>query len=127
MYIVCFLWQHGVMQDLGIQPGVCGTHGFAVNDKGQVVGEAGIQDSSDDVIYTRGFVWHDGVLRTLGFLPGASRSQGTIASSINDKGHTVGHRVTAGGAHHAVLWPPPRERLLPVTPTAARPGRARSP
>jgi probable HAF family extracellular repeat protein len=89
-----FLWQHGVTTDLGTQGG-----GFPVakdiNDAGQVVGWATVEQGQ------HAFLWSDGVMIDLGTLPGGSYSR---ALGINSAGEIVGFSQTATHEQHATLW-----------------------
>lgn len=87
-----FLWEDGVMRDLGVlAPTPCG-YGFAITDcswavatginaDGVVVGS-----STDAEGRTRAFIWEHGVMRDLGVFPG----RWTSAVAINDRGQILG-------------------------------------
>lgn len=99
-----FLWQEGVMTDLGTLGGAFsglssmgGAAGeMPLNDAGQVVGR-----SSTSTGQVRGFLWQDGAMTDLGGI-GAYPA---LPVSINNLGQVVG-MVSAGstGATHAFLW-----------------------
>lgn len=58
-----FIWQDGVMTDLGVLPGKSNSKAAAINDRGQVVGD------SDD----RAFLWQHKRMTDLGAMPRAPR------------------------------------------------------
>lgn len=90
-----FLWQNGVMKDLGTVPG---SEGFstatALNARGDVVGTSSFGQGQHAVLWTSGKIVDLGTL-------GGDRS---IASAINDAGDIAGWSTTLTGARHAVLW-----------------------
>jgi probable HAF family extracellular repeat protein len=92
-----FLWEHGVMHDLGTLGGVSGA-AYALNDAGEVAGQSNL---AGDVIY-HAFLWTKaGGMRDLGTLGGNY----STASWINNAGEIVGWATTAGDqTYHAVRW-----------------------
>jgi probable HAF family extracellular repeat protein len=89
-----FLWDAGVFTDLGTLRGARSV-AYAVNNLGQVVGEAQIADGS-----LRAFIWSDGIMNSLGTLGGAVSK----ANDINDFGVIVGESQTAAGSTHAFVF-----------------------
>jgi len=67
----------------------------SINDSGQIVGSAQVQDSQDAA-----FIYQNGTMTNLGTLGGSSGS----AWCINDAGDVVGSSSVASGETHAVLW-----------------------
>ena len=86
-----FLWQKGVMQDLGTLGGdFTFSEATSINDRGQVVG-ANFTSEGHSVA----FLWQDGVMTALDESEGSSQ-----ASGINARGDISGQILPAG----AVLW-----------------------
>jgi len=90
-----FLWQGGVMTDLGAL-WVGRSYANGINNAGQVVGYA----SAAPGVPPNPFLWDDGVTRDLGTLGGI----GGAAWGINDSGQIVGAAGTEDQESHAFLW-----------------------
>lgn len=88
-----FLWQNGVMQDIGGGAGSWSTsHAYGINALGQVVG----------TFDGRAFLWESGERQDLGTLPGHTSS---TARAINAFGRVVGESVGPVGLDsRAFLW-----------------------
>ena len=92
-----FLWDHGLLTDLGTLGGDNGSPSW-INDAGDVVGEADLPGS----VVHHGFLWRNGVMTDLGALASTS-----FAASINSRGQIVGRsRIGAvtNPVQHAFLW-----------------------
>jgi probable HAF family extracellular repeat protein len=105
-----FLWQDGVMQDLGTLG--TGTNAIAllINERGQVVGDSYTSpDPSPFCFYnenvlpftTGAFLWEKGRMADLGGLGGTC----ALASALNNQGQVAGWSNLAGDqAYHAFRW-----------------------
>jgi probable HAF family extracellular repeat protein len=85
-----YLWKNGVATDLGTLPGDCFSQAFAINARGQVVG----QSLSCD-FFTSGkgsvFLWENGSMIDLNaFVPPGSGVQLAEGLAINDRGEIGG-------------------------------------
>ena len=89
-----FLWQGGVMTDLGTLGGT-NTVVWDLNNRGQVVGS-----SQTPSRQAHPFLWQDGVMTDLGSLG----PHGADALDINDRGQVVGEFGTASAHSHAFIW-----------------------
>jgi len=86
-----FLWQKGVMTDLGVLPGYDDSSATALNDRGDVIGTMTRNaEQSDSVPFFQGhgFLWRGGHLTDLGTLPGCRWTEPT---GINNRGQIVGN------------------------------------
>jgi probable HAF family extracellular repeat protein len=91
-----FLWDQGVLRDLGTFGGDNG-NALWVNDDGVVVGQADVVGSQEH----HAFLWTQGVMNDLGTLDGDSCS---VAWAINSKGQVVGTSDQCIAAPRAFLW-----------------------
>lgn len=105
---VPFLWseQDGIQSLPGL-PGAPNTIAWAINDRGQIIGEAG-----SNFFDTRAVLWDNGVLYDLGVFPGDTLSE---PRDINNRGQVVGYSLDFGDSPHAhpVLWENGQISLLP--------------
>ena len=90
--IHAFVWNNGVMTDLGAQG--TSSKAVAINSSGDVVG------NNQTAAGSRGFIWRNGVMTDLGTLGGAT----TEVADMNDAGEVVGKSTTASGANHGFRW-----------------------
>lgn len=98
IYARIVLWQNGSVIDLGSLGGVANNLSFAINDRGEVVGQSGV---AGDTTY-HAFLWtKDKGMQDLGTLPGDVAS---AALGMNNKGQVVGGSVDSNGNGPAVLW-----------------------
>ena len=109
-----FLWQNGVMQDLGTLGGL-DAGAFAVNESGQV---AGISTTSATPNATTGiptvhpFLWERGRMIDLGTLGGTFSGVDGPAILLNNRGQVAGTSTLAGDVnpatggliYHPFLW-----------------------
>jgi probable HAF family extracellular repeat protein len=93
-----YLWENGVIRDLGVLPGMTSAGAEDINNSGQVVGYSGNADGSD----YHAFIWTaaGGMQRLAGSLGGCCE----LARSINDLGVVAGEARRADGSTHAVVW-----------------------
>jgi len=89
-----FLWEKGVMIDLGTLGGDLSIPS-AINERSQVVGH-----STTTTGQNHAFLWENGVMIDLGTLGGYSSN----AIAINNQGQVVGTSTTSTGESHAFLW-----------------------
>jgi probable HAF family extracellular repeat protein len=105
-----FLWQEGVLTDLGVPAGDDNSEANSLNNNGQVVGDSGvgfIEGYSPD----RALLWNDGVRADLNTLiPADSGYHLVVAFALNARGEIVVCAVQKSTGHvHAALLTPQRE------------------
>lgn len=92
-----FLWNHGVLLDLGTLGGDNGSANW-INEAGDVVGEADLPGS----VVHHAFLWRNGEITDLGTLGSTS-----FAEAVNSSGQVVGRSRTGSptsSLQHAFLW-----------------------
>ena len=94
-----FLWEHGVMRDLGTLGGL-NSMGEDINELGEVTGSSTRAGGDGDEKQWRGFVWSFGRMRDIGAPPGGSM---IMPRAINNFGTVVGFYQTSNGAQRAFL------------------------
>jgi probable HAF family extracellular repeat protein len=108
-----FLWQKGVMHDLGTlceSPGVCGldANAFGINESGQVAGisSTNTTPNADTGIPTvRPFLWDRGRMIDLGTLGGTLSAVDGPAIVMNNRGQVGGTSTLSGDqTYHPFLW-----------------------
>ena len=88
-----YIWRNGIATDLGFLSGDCFSQAFAINSKGQVVG----QSYSCDGTVARTFLWDDGAMFDLQeLIPVNSTLQLVDALVINDRGEIGGTGTPPG-------------------------------
>lgn len=106
-----FLYNSGVMQDLGTLIGGSDSYATAINESGQVAGYSGINGSGPQFpqVY-QGFIWDQDGMKSLGalFCPCSynDRYGKSGGYGINDQGWVSGDSETVRGhwVVHAMLW-----------------------
>ena len=95
-----FLWEDGIMRDLGTPVGYLVSGATGVNDNSQLVGYTDGQYQSQYAYF-----WEDGVWTYLGTLQGPGL-EWSVASDINNSSQIVGYSFTLGpgSEHRAWLW-----------------------
>ena len=100
-----FVWRNGVMTDL-FPPSVTWSSALAINNYGQIVGQAfgtmlSRERNGDRVIkLAGGYVWDRGKVTPLGSLGGPN----VIPQDINERGEITGMADNAAGEYHVFLW-----------------------
>jgi probable HAF family extracellular repeat protein len=91
------LWRSGRPIDLGNLGGATGNFGFALNNRGQVVGQSDL--TGDNTFHA--ILWQGGILTDLGTLPGDFAS---TATGINDGGQIAITSCDANFNCRAAIW-----------------------
>jgi len=124
-----FVWQNGVMTNVGLMVGASNSRAIGINSRGQVLIEGNIESRPPFWIWENGSVrdvgafpaiainepgqvlgissiWDDGVETEIPDLGGSSPFGGPalIAHAFNDRGQVVGQAYLASGEPHAFLW-----------------------
>jgi probable HAF family extracellular repeat protein len=99
-----FLYDQGVMTDLGVLPGGNASIATAINEAGQVVGYSYTTSNTFPPSNPprHAFLYESGVMIDLGAL--TSNPDISEAAAINNRGQIVGSSRVAGGATHAFLY-----------------------
>ena len=93
-----FLWQNGVMQDLGTLGGPNpNSMAKAINDNGQVVGQAATAAGA-----VQAFSWQNGTMTNIG----PATASGSAATGVNNAGQIVGNVAISGTSsiNWAAFW-----------------------
>jgi probable HAF family extracellular repeat protein len=95
------LWKNGVITDLGPLPGECASQAFAINSKGQIVGQSFPCDGSTP----QAVIWEtDGTVHDLNAL--VQQGSGLVLTDpkiINDAGAIVVEGFLSNGDQHSVV------------------------
>jgi probable HAF family extracellular repeat protein len=93
-----FLWERGVMKDLGTLPGGTVSGAFAINERGQVVGSSRVANGE-----THAALWEpDGTIIDLGTL--VVPSSQSLAFAVNESGQAVGWSSFVERRGEGLLW-----------------------
>jgi probable HAF family extracellular repeat protein len=112
------IWEHGHATDLGNLGGAQFTLPFAINSKGQVVGQSDLLGDATfhGFIWQKEDTWPKGLMTDLGALPGDIAS---FAFGLNDLGQVVGGSLAPNGNFRAYLW---QNGLMKDLNTLVKPG-----
>jgi probable HAF family extracellular repeat protein len=94
-----FVWQNGVMRDLGLLSGDEDGGAAAINNAGQIVGSSGRTDPDTYEAFYRAFIYANGVMTAL-----PVPSWEAYAGDINDDGVVVGSMRAGGGVSNFHAW-----------------------
>jgi probable HAF family extracellular repeat protein len=104
-----YVWQEGVLTDLGVPAGDDNSQANSINDNGQIVGAAGV-GFIETYAPDRALLWQNGRLFDLNTLiPGDSGYHLIVAFDINARGQIVvcAVQLSTGNIHAAILTPQP--------------------
>ncbi len=105
-----FLWQNGVMNDLGVLPGDAGSGAFGLNDQGQVVGGS-CGPSVTLEFGCRAYLWTHGVMLDPNTLVNSTPLYLVFGNDINSQGEIAAYAFDqSNGEFHAALAIPCDER-----------------
>src|SRR5688572_22173962 len=93
-----FLWENGVMTDLGVLEGDQDSAASAINADGVIVGTSGRLDADSAVTYTP-FIVENGVMSAI-----PVQSSEAYATDVNDAGAVVGIMRTSGASSPYHAW-----------------------
>lgn len=82
-----YIWQNGIVTDLGVAPGTFASVASAINNTGQVLVVGNLQKDKSSPVLTRSFLWEKGQWTDIGLLPAFDRCAGL---DLNDAGQAVG-------------------------------------
>lgn len=95
-----FLYSHGTMTDLGVQPGYASSSAVGINDAGAVIGRSQTAPGEQPFLMSS-FVFKNGSMIDLGKL--TADADATVANAINNAGAVVGGSWQ-GASESAFLW-----------------------
>jgi probable HAF family extracellular repeat protein len=103
-YQNAFVWQNGVITNLGTLPGGNISYGYAINNSGQAVGVAQLA-AAQPYNTLRAVIWQNGVITNLSD-PNPDAGVYSAAYGINSAGEIVGYENSALGYTRPVIWKP---------------------
>jgi len=116
-----FLWQEGVLTDLGVPAGDDNSEANSLNNHGQIVGDSGV-GFIESYAPDHALLWQNGGridLNTL--IPGNSGYHLIVAFDVNARGEIVvcAVQVSSGNIHAALLAPQPESDVDNAGPSEA--------
>jgi probable HAF family extracellular repeat protein len=103
-YQNAFVWQNGVITNLGTLPNGNISYGYAINNSGQAVGVAQLA-AAKPYNTLRAVIWQNGVISNLSD-PNPDGGVYSAAYGINSAGEIVGYENSALGYTRPVIWKP---------------------
>jgi uncharacterized membrane protein len=100
---LAMLWRDGVTNVIGALPGHLESHGSAINNTGQIVGQSCAPSGWPDCSV---FLWDKGIMRDLNDFVSDSSLTLVESRKINDLGQIVGIAFTSIGELHVFLGTP---------------------
>jgi probable HAF family extracellular repeat protein len=98
-----FVWEDGVMTDLGVLPDEEESAAYDINENGQICGASShTLNQYPFPTYVTACVWDGDEIIEIGKLPGYTRNN--AAGGINDQGQVVGYSSDNGNNPHAFIW-----------------------
>lgn len=97
-YPHAFIWENGVLTDLGALHGDSGSIARGINNAGQVVGYSW-HNATDD--HPRAFLWQNGVMKDIGNL---GKDLETYAYGINNFSQIAGSSYFNDSSYHPFRW-----------------------
>ena len=104
-----FLWQQGLLADLGVPAGDDNSEANSLNNNGQIVGDSGV-GFIESYIQDRALLWDNGARADLNTLiPSGSSYHLIVAFDVNARGEIVvcAVQLSSGNIHAALLSPQP--------------------
>lgn len=106
-----YIWEAGVVTDLGVPPGAFAAEAVAINNAGQVLIKGRFQDNATSPVLFKSFLWDDGQWTDIGLLPGFDRCTGI---DLNDSAQIVGYcQHSSGTGIMGFFWQD--GEMIPVT------------
>ncbi len=100
----CYLWQNGTVTDLGTLPGFS-ISAVAINNRGQIIGNATRTDGSPQNQFTHPFLWQSGTIYDLNDLANHKGWTMMWVSGLNNRGQIVGYGQSGSKYFYFLLTP----------------------
>ncbi|MFO0840648.1 MAG: hypothetical protein U1D55_19230 [Phycisphaerae bacterium] len=95
-----FVWQAGVMTDLGTLPGHVSSQAYSISNTGLIVGESQNANLDESAVIWRRDATGSWQIEDLGTLGGVE----AIAWRVSDSGFVAGYADSDSSLHHPFLW-----------------------